>query len=264
MQQTGLDVQATAQVVIELVSAWGLKVLGAIVLLVLGRVAAGWTRRIVRRALERARVEPTLVPFVSGLAYWLLLAVVAVAVLGMIGVQTASLLAVLGAAGLAVGLALQGTLSNFASGVMLLLFRPFRVGDYIDAGGAAGTVEAVGLFSTTLNTPDNVKIVIPNSAVYGRMIKNYDANPTRRNDITLKIAPDDDIARAIETVREVLAADPRVLERPAPFVGVGEVTGAAVALDLRAWCKKEDYAALRSDLMRALKQRLEAAGCSIR
>jgi small conductance mechanosensitive channel len=264
MQEIGPDVRATAQVVIELVSAWGLRLLGAIVLLVAGRVVAGWSRRIVRRALVRAQVEPTLAPFVSGLVYWLVLAIVVVAVLGMVGVQTASLIAVFGAAGLAVGLALQGTLSNFASGVMLLLFRPFRVGDYIEAGGAVGTVEAIGMFSTTLNTPDNVKIIIPNSSVDGRMIKNYAANPTRRNDITLKVSPDDDIAVAIETVRKALAADERVLDQPEPFIGVSEISGASVSLEVRAWCRREDYGALRSDLMRALKERLEAAGCSIR
>ncbi|HSG82589.1 MAG TPA: mechanosensitive ion channel domain-containing protein, partial [Gemmatimonadota bacterium] len=155
-ETTGVAQETVMQVyeqVIALVSQWGLKVLGAIVLLVLGRIAASWARRVVRKGLERAKVEPTLIPFVAGLVYYTLLAIVIVAVLGVVGVQTASFLAVFGAAGLAVGLALQGTLSNFAAGVMLLLFRPFQVGDYIEAGGTAGSVEAVGMFTTTLNTP---------------------------------------------------------------------------------------------------------------
>jgi small conductance mechanosensitive channel len=264
MQAMDVDVRATLQTLLELLSVWGLKVVGAIVLVVAGRIAAGWARRIIRTALERAKLEPTLVPFISGMVYWLVLALVAVAALGMVGVQTASLLAVLGAAGLAVGLALQGTLSNFASGVMLLLFRPFRVGDTIEAGGAAGTVEAIGLFSTTVNTADNVKIVVPNSSIYGRLIKNYTANPTRRIDLTVKIAADDDLDRALAAVGDALAADPRALEHPAPYVGVGEAGGGAVTLVVRAWCKKEDYEPLRGDLIRTIKEQLEAAGCTLK
>ncbi len=259
-----VDVRATLETLLELLSVWGLKVLGAIVLLVAGRIGAGWARRIVRTALERAKLEPTLVPFISGLVYWLVLAVVAVAALGMVGVHTASLLAVLGAAGLAVGLALQGTLSNFASGVMLLLFRPFRVGDVIEAGGAAGTVEAVGLFSTTVNTADNVKIIVPNSSIYGRMIKNYTANPTRRIDLAVKVAADDDLDGALGAIRGALAADSRVLGDPAPYAAVAEAGAAAVTLVVRAWCRKEDYEPLRGDLVRALKERLEAAGCTLK
>lgn len=263
MDEVGLEVQAVTQTVLDLMSAWGLRVLGAIVLLILGRVAAGWGRRIVRRALERARVEATLVPFISGLVYWLVFAVALVAVLGLVGVQTASLIAIFGAVGLAVGLALQGTLSSFASGVMLLLFRPFQVGDYIEAAGTAGTVEAVGLFSTTLNTPDNVKILVPNSSVYGQTIKNFAANPTRRNDIVVGVSYDDDIEVAISTINRVLEADERVLKEPEPFVAVAELGDSSVNLVVRPWCKRENYWALRCDLMRTLKERLEAAGCSI-
>jgi small conductance mechanosensitive channel len=263
MEEIGLDIQGTAQVVTEMISAWGLNVLGAIVLLVLGRIAAGWARRLVRKALGKARVEPTLVPFVAGLTYWLILVFVFVAVLGLVGIQTASLLALFGVAGLAVGLALQGTLSNFASGVMLLLFRPFHVGDYIDAGGTAGSVEAIGLFYTTLNTPDNVKILLPNSSVFGQTIKNYAANPTRRNDIVVGISYDDDIGLAIETIKRVLAADERVLAEPEPFVAVAELGDSSVNVVLRPWCRREDYGGLRADLMRKLKEELETAGCSI-
>lgn len=140
--------QQAMTVVVDLVSVWGLKLLGALALLIAGRIAAGWTRRIVQRALASARVDSSLVPFIGGVAYYVILIAVVVAVLGIVGIQTASLLAVLGAAGLAVGLALQGTLSNVASGVMLLVFRPFQVGDYIEAGGTAGSVQSIGLFAT--------------------------------------------------------------------------------------------------------------------
>jgi small conductance mechanosensitive channel len=256
-------VQETTQMVVDLIIAWGIQVLGAIALLLVGRIAAGWARRIVRKALERARLEPTLIPFVSGLVYYLILAVVVVAVLGLVGVQTASLLAVFGAAGLAVGLALQGTLTNFAAGVMLLVFRPFHVGDYIDAGGTAGSVVSIDMFSTTLNTPDNVMITVPNSSVYGNTIKNYAANPTRRNDMAVGISYDDDIGLAIAAIKKVLDADERVLDDPEPMIAVAELGDSSVNLVVRPWCKKEDYWDLRFDMMRTLKEQLEAAGCSI-
>ncbi len=263
MQQVGFNMDATVQMAVDLVTAWGLKVLAAVVLFVLGRIAAGWARRLVRRALERGKLDPTLVPFLSGLIYYLILAVVFVAVLGLVGIQTASLLAVLGAAGLAVGLALQGTLSNFASGVMLLVFRPFKAGDYIEAGGTAGSVASVGLFVTVLNTPDNVRILVPNSSVYGQTIKNYAANPTRRNDMVMGISYDDDIGVAVETIKQVLSEDSRVLQEPEPAIAVSELGDSSVNLVVRPWCTKEDYWALRFDLTRRLKERLEAAGCSI-
>jgi small conductance mechanosensitive channel len=163
----------------------------------------------------------------------------------------------------AVGLALQGTLSNFASGVMLLVFRPFNVGDYIDAGGTAGTVKAIGLFSTTLDTPDNVRIVVPNSAVYGNTIKNYAANANRRNDMVVGVSYNDDLGLAVSTIERILKEDGRVLAEPSPVVAVSELGDSSVNIVVRPWCTKEDYWGLRFDLMRTFKERLEAAGCSI-
>jgi small conductance mechanosensitive channel len=249
--------------ILALTSTWGLKVLGAILVLIVGRIVASSVRKLVHRGSVRANLDATIVPFLSGLAYYVVLAIVFVAALGMVGIQTASLLAVFGAAGLAVGLALQGTPSNFAAGVMLLLFRPFRVGDYIEAAGTAGTVASVGLFVTTLNTPDNVQILVPNSGVWGDTIKNYAANDTRRNDITVGIAYDDDIGKAMEIVREVLGADARVLEDPAPLIAVADLADSSVNLVVRPWCKKEDYWGLRFDLIRGFKEALEAGGLSI-
>ncbi len=259
----GIDLEQTLTALVNLATAWGLKLVGAIAVLVIGRWAAGWTRRLVGRLMTRGDLDATLVPFVAGMVYYLILAFVAVAALGMVGVQTASMVAVLGAAGLAVGLALQGTLSNFAAGVMLLVFRPFRVGDYIEAGGTAGSVASVGLFATTLNTPDNVRIVVPNGAVYGNTIKNYAANETRRNDMVVGISYHDDIGQAIDAVLRVLHDDPRVLTEPAPVVAVSGLGDSSVDIVVRPWCKKEDYWNLRFHLMQALKEQLEAAGCSI-
>jgi small conductance mechanosensitive channel len=251
------------QTVVTLVSTWGLQVIGALAVLIVGRVVAGSLRRMTRRALERAELEPVLVPFFANGVYYLTLAAVVIAVLSLFGIETTSLIAVLGAAGLAVGLALQGTLSNFAAGVMLLIFRPFRVGDYVEVAGTAGSVQEVGIFSSVLHTPDNVKITIPNSAVYGDTITNYSANDTRRNDLVVGISYDDDIARAIETIRKVLAGDSRVLDDPESTVAVAELGDSSVNLVVRPWCAAGDYWPLRFDLTRMLKEELEAAGCSI-
>jgi small conductance mechanosensitive channel len=263
MNDGAFDFQAILASLSDLVAQWGLKLLGALAVFVIGRMVAGWARRAIRRLLERSAIDATLVPFVTGITYYLLLAFVIIAALGMVGVQTASVIAVLGAAGLAVGLALQGTLGNFASGVMLLLFRPFRVGDFIEAAGVAGSVQAINIFTTTLNTPDNVGIVIPNSAVWGEIIKNYAANETRRIDLVAGIAYDDDIGLAIRTLQSILDGDERVLKDPAPTIAVSELGDSSVNIVVRPWCKREDYWGLRFDLTRTIKEQLEAAGCSI-
>ena len=213
--------------------------------------------------MESRRVDPSLVPFVSNFVYYILFAAVVIAVLGLFGIETTSLVAVLGTAGLAIGLAIQGTLSNFSSGVMLLLFRPFHVGDYIEAAGVSGTVDEIGVFSTTLNTPDNVKIIVPNSGIFGATIKNYSANETRRIDIVLGISYDDDISNAIAIVNAVLGIDSRVLADPKPTVAVSELSDSSVNLVVRPWCRREDYWNLRCDLIRKFKEELEQGGCTI-
>lgn len=229
----GFDVARLTNDIAGVVTPWALRLLGASVVLLAGWTVARWTRRAVRRLLERREVDATLVPFTAGLAYYLVLAFVAVAVLGMVGIQTASMIAVLGATGLALGLALQGTLANFAAGVMLRVFRPFKSGDYVEAGGTAGSVQDIGIFTTTLNTPDNVRIVVPNSSVWGSTVKNYSVNPTRRLDMVMGISYGDDIQVAIDTARGVLAGDDRVLDDPAPTVVVGELGSSSVDLLVR-------------------------------
>jgi small conductance mechanosensitive channel len=258
-----VDVGTVVSTLTLLATTWGLKIVGAIAVLIVGRMIAGWVRRIVRKGLERAEVDSTLVLFMTKMVYYLLLTIVVIAVLGVFGVQTASLVAVLGAAGLAVGLALQGTLSNFAAGVMLLFFRPFRVGDYVDTGGTAGSVVEIGVFATTLKSPDNVKIVVPNSKVYGEIIKNFNGFDTRRIDLVIGISYDDDIGTAIDTVRSIVAADQRVLAEPEPTIAVSNLGDSSVDLVVRPWCTGADYWPLRFDLTRRIKEGLEAAGCSI-
>jgi small conductance mechanosensitive channel len=257
------DPEVLTQTLVTFVSTWGLRVVGALALLIIGRIVAGAVRRSTQRALERGQADPSLVPFLCSLAYYLTLAVVVVAVLNLFGIETASLIAILGAASLAVGLALQGTLSSFSAGVMLLVFRPFKVGDFVEAAGIAGAVDEIGVFSTTLNTPDNVRIIVPNSKIYGDVVKNYSTNDTRRNDIVLGVGYGDDLGRAIETVQRVLKEESRVLADPAPVVAVAELADSSVNLVVRPWCASADYWALRFDLTRRLKEEIEKAGCSI-
>lgn len=263
MDQLGFDLETSITTITGLTTTWGLKALGALAVLIVGRIVAGWVRRTIRSVLSRSKTDPTLVPFVSGSVYYLLLAVVVIAVLDMVGVQTASLIAVLGAAGLAVALALQGTLANFAAGIMLLVFRPFQKGDYIEAAGVSGSVDAINIFTTSLHTPDNVSIVIPNSSVWGQTIKNYAAHATRRLDLVVGIAYEDDIGRAIDTITGILRADGRVLDEPEATVAVNELGDSSVNIVVRPWCKREDHWPLRCELTRRLKEELERAGCSI-
>lgn len=261
--ETGVIPVDLSGMILGLISTWGLKLIGAIVALILGRIAAGWVRRAMRRVLERSRIDETLVPFLASLAYHAALAFVIIAVLGIVGIETASLVIVLGAASLALGLALQGTLSNFASGVMLMVFRPIKVGDWVEVGGVAGSVAEIGIFSTKLNTGDNVHIVIPNSNIYGEIIRNYSVNETRRVDLTVGIHYDDDIGLAITTLQRILNEDERVLDEPEPVIVVSELADSSVKILVRSWCVSGDYWRLRCDLTRKSKEELEKAGCSI-
>ena len=235
----------------------------ALTVLVVGWIAFKWARAVTRKALGRSGIDPILVPFLTGLVYVSLIVFVAIAALGVLGIPVATFVAVLGAAGLAIALAFQGTLSNFASGVMLLTFRPFDVGDFVEVGGVSGTVKGVGIFSCILATPDNVQISVPNSGVFGHTIKNYSANETRRVDLVVGVGYGDDLALAVRTCRDVLAADRRVLADPEPFVAVAELADSSVNLVVRPWVKREDHWRTKCDLTATLKVRLEAAGCTL-
>lgn len=257
------DLQESLPGLMEMVSAWGIKVLGALAVLIIGRMIAGIVRRMTVKGMERAQLDTTLIPFLSGMVYYLLLTLVIIAVLGLFGVPTAQFVAILGAAGLAVGLALQGTLANFAAGVMLLVFRPFRVGDFVEVAGTSGSVVAIRVFSTTMNTGDNVRIVVPNGTVWGSVIKNYSINDTRRNDMVVGVSYDDDLGKVIEIITGILKADSRVLQDPEALVAVDEMGDSSMNLVVRPWCKRDDYWGLRRDLTRKFKEKLERAGCSI-
>lgn len=248
-----------------LATTYGLSVLGAIVMLAVGWTVAGWAQSASLRWMSRTkRIDDTLRPVLGALVKYLILFVTVIAVLDQFGVQTASLIAVLGAAGLAIGLALQGTLSNVAAGIMLLLFRPFRVGQYIDAGGIAGTVKAINLFTTDLDTPDNVRIVAPNASLWGAAIKNYSHHPLRRCDFLFGIAYEDDIGKAMALIEAEIKKDSRPLAEPAaPFIAVSELADSSVNIVVRVWCNSADYWGLKFDLTRAVKERFDAEGITI-
>ena len=258
-----LDLEKVKEALVSLVSTWGLQVVGAIAVLVIGWLVAKIVRRWTAAALGRTKLDQTLVPFLSSFVYYIVLAFVLIAVLQLFGVPTTSFIAVLGAAGLAVGLALQGTLSNFASGVMLLIFRPFKVGDYVEAGGDAGVVREVGVFASTLDTLDNVTIVLPNAAIWGSKIRNYTDNELRRVDMTIGISYGDDIPKAKDIVRRTLEADPRIVASPAPLVAVQDLGTSSVDLLVGPWCTPADYWDVRFDMFEAIKVALEAGGCTI-
>lgn len=250
--------------VVALVTSYGLSVIGAIVILIVGFVIAGWVRRSVERGLSKFRkVDETLRSFFSSLAYYAIIVFTIIAVLSQFGVETTSFIAVLGAAGLAIGLALQGTLSNVAAGVMLLLFRPFKVGDYVEAGGLAGTVKSISLFVTELATPDNVQIIAPNSELWGSAIKNYSFHPTRRVDIVLGIAYEDEIDKALAAIVEESKKDSRVLGDPEPMAAVTDLGDSSVNFTVRVWCNAADFWPLKFDLTKNLKNRMDAEGITI-
>ena len=257
-----LDPEALTSTVLPLVTQWGLKVLGAIAVLLVGRWIAGRLRAASRRAMDRAGIDEMLRPFLSRVVYWLTILVVVVAVLNLFGIQTASLVALVGAAGLAIGLAFQGALSNLAAGIMLLVFRPFEKGDYVEVGGTEGKVVEIGLFTTNLDTRENLRVLVPNGRIFGETITNYSANPIRRVDMVVGVDYSDDLDVAEETLRRILAEDDRVLDDPAPVVAVGELGGSSVNFDVRPWCQTGEHIQLRWDLTRRIKDEIESAGCS--
>ena len=250
--------------IIAIVVEYGVDIVGAIVLLIIGWMVAGWVRRGVRHALDRIPgMDETLKPFLAKLVWYVTMIFVLVAVLNQFGVQTTSVIAVMGAAGLAIGLALQGTLANVASGVMLLFLRPFNIGDYVDAGGIAGTVVEIGLFNTEITTNNGLCLIVPNSKIWASPITNFSRNPTRRFDIPVGIGYDDDVDGAMALLAGLMDGDARVLADPEPVVAVDSLGDNAVIIKMRGWTKSDDYWDTLWDLNKAIKVDLQAAGYSI-
>jgi small conductance mechanosensitive channel len=250
------------QGVIEQVSAWSLKVLGGIAILVLGMMLARIGGNAARRAAAIS-LDGSLAEFLGKLARYAIISIIVISVFGIVGIETASLITVLGASSLAIGLALQGSLSNLASGVMLLIFRPFRAGDYVEIGDDVGTVAEIGVFATQLDTLDNIRVVMPNAHVAEQPIRNWTSNGTRRLDLEIEIAVDSSTRNARAAIVAVLVAESRVLEEPAPVVATSDFGDTSIRLVVRPWCRSEDYWALRFELPERVKDAIEAAGCSL-
>ncbi len=242
---------------------FGLNLVTAIAIFVIGRWVAKAMSRGLRRVLQSQQVDKILESFVSNIVYWLLMAFVIIAAITKLGVQTASFIAVVGAAGLAIGLAMQGALSNFAAGVLIVMFRHYKVGDYIDAGGVGGSVLAVHILTTTLKTPDNKTIIIPNSQIMDGIITNYSANDTRRVDLVIGVGYDDDLDKVRSVLKDILDKDERVLPEPAPVIVVGELADSSVNFNVRPWVKTSDYWGLYWDTLETVKKRFDEEGISI-
>lgn len=240
--------------------AWNILV--ALIIFFLGKWVVGRLSSLMEKTMDK-RVDATIARFVARIAYIAMLAFVAIAALDQVGIQTTSLIAILGAAGLAVGLALKDSLGNFASGVMLILFRPFKVGDYVEAGGTGGTVSDIRIFATIFTTPDNKVITVPNGSIMGGTITNYSAMPTRRVDMVFGVSYGDNLARVREVLQQVLDEDERVLPDPAPVIVVGELADSSVNFLVRPWVNSADYWGLKWDYTEAVKKRFDEEGISI-
>lgn len=247
----------------SLLIPWGIRIAVALAIFIIGRWIAKWLTGVVRKLMAKSHLDEMLVNFLGNIVYTVLLLVVVMAALDHLGIQTTSLLAVFGAAGLAIGLALKDSLANFSSGVMLILFRPFKVGDFIEAGGASGVVEEVRMFATIMRTGDNREVIVPNGQIYGGTIVNFSAKATRRIDLVFGIGYDDDMAKAKQIMEHIVQQDDRILTDPAPAIALGELADSSVNFNVRPWVKADDYWPVRADLLEKIKLAFDANGISI-
>jgi small conductance mechanosensitive channel len=234
----------------------------AIAIFYIGKFVVGMMVRGMRKVMQKQEVDKTLETFVSNLVRMVLMVIVVVAAIGALGIETTSFIAIFGAAGLAVGLALQGSLSNFAAGVLIVLFRPYRVGDFIEGAGIAGVVEQVQILTTVLRTGDNKRIIVPNGQIMDSIITNYSANETRRVDMVVGVSYDDDLDKVRSVLEELVAADDRILDDPAVTIAVSELADSSVNFVVRPWVKTADYWGVMFDMTEAIKKRFDKEGIS--
>lgn len=244
-------------------TSYGLKIIGAVFILIFGRVLAGFARKGLKRLLRKSKTDEALISFTSGLIFILIMVFTVIAALAKFGVQTTSIVAVLGAAGFAVGFALQGSLANFAAGVMLLVFRPFRLGDLIEVAGVLGIVKEIHIFNTEVATLDNVKIIVPNGKIFGDVIKNISGYDTRRIDLVFGIGYASSMSKAYEVIQRELKEDKRILLDPAPQIAVSELADSSVNFVVRPWVKTDDYWDVRFDLTRKIKEKFDDSDIEI-
>ncbi|MDO3384609.1 mechanosensitive ion channel [Gilvimarinus sp. SDUM040013] len=251
------------QILHDYIIPWGINIGTALLIFIIGKIVVKILVGLIGKLLRRTQLDNILVEFIQAIANALLLIFVIIAALDQLGVDTTSLIALIGAAGLAIGLALQGSLQNFAAGFLLLVFRPFTAGHYIEAGGTAGVVKTIGIFTTTLNSPDNKEIIVPNGAIYSGNIINYSALPTRRVDLVFGIGYGDDIKKAKEIMESVVAADERILAEPAPQIAVSELADSSVNFVVRPWVDSADFWPVKFDLTEKIKLAFDENGISI-
>jgi len=249
--------------VMSFVTLYGLKLIGSILIFYIGKKVAIFLTKFSKNLMDKSNIDETVSKFLSNVIYGGLLVFIILAALSNLGVNTTSFIAVLGAAGLAVGLAFQGTLSNIGAGVLLIFFKPFKVGDFINAAGESGVVEEINLFSVLLRTGDNKQIIVPNSSIIGGNITNFSAKETRRVDFVFGIGYDDDLKLAKKTLEEIISSDERVLREPAPFVAVSELADSSVNFVVRAWVKSGDYWGVYFDTLERVKLTFDEKGISI-
>ncbi len=249
--------------IIELVQSYGLPLLWALLIFIVGKIASRMVANTVARVMLKSKVDETLVKFTKSLLYMALLAFVVIAALGKLGIETTSFAAIIAAAGLAISLSLQGTLANFAAGVMLIMFRPFKVGDFIEGGGVSGVVEEIQIFSTRMISGDNKEIIIPNGQIIGNTITNYSAKPNRRIDLIIGVGYGDDLKKVREVLQLVLSEEKCVLSEPQPTIGVLELGDSSVNFAVRPWVKTADYWPTLFALQENIKLRFDQEGISI-
>ena len=258
-----MDLSNLSAKVYELLAVYGLKVIAAIVIFIVGRWVAKAIANFIKRMMAKTATDETLVKFVGNLSYIALLAFIIIAALNQLGIQTTSFIAILGAAGLAIGLALQGSLGNFAAGVLMIIFKPFKVGDFIEGAGVAGTVEEIQIFTTQLVTPDNKTVIVPNAKMTGDNIINYTMKGTRRVDFVFGIGYADDIDKARQVIQTVIDQDDRILKDPEPMVVVSELADSSVNLTVRVWTSADDYWPFYFDTTEKVKKQFDAEGITI-
>jgi len=242
---------------------FGINLLAALAIFIVGRIVVGLVVRATRIAMQKNEVEKTLETFACNLIRWALMIVVIIAAISQIGIQTTSFIAIFGAAGLAVGLALQGSLSNFAAGVLIVMFRPYKVGDWVEAAGISGAVEQVQILTTILKTGDNKRVIVPNSQIMESIITNYSANDTRRVDLVIGVSYDDNLDKVRKTLEDVIASDDRILAEPAHQIAVSELADSSVNFVVRPWVNTSDYWGVYFGLTEAIKKRFDQEGISI-
>lgn len=247
----------------DLLVQYGVNIISAIIILFIGNIVVKTIGNSVAKVLDKKEMDQAVVHFVSSLVRYVLFVIVLIAALGRVGVETASVVAVIGAAGLAIGLALQGSLANFAAGVLIVAFRPFKAGDYVEVGGVAGSVESIQIFQTVLTTPDNKMIVVPNGSVIGSPIVNYSRHATRRIDYVIGVSYGADLKKTKEVIMKVLDAEERLLKTPSPTVGVVALADSSVNFVVRPWCRTDDYWDIYFDLLQAIKEELDNEGIEI-